>query len=215
MTTFRSMNLQVGARLQMVLQNGANQAIYYTDLIGYVLGEYLIVKIPFENGLSILIQESEQVALRILSGMDVFSFTCNVKSIFKAPHYYMHLSFPVDIQSIPLRSAIRAKVNLPVQIHGIDDAAIINDISITGAGIISDKALGELNEETTIFFEFAVKSIDQMAQINTKATLRSIQPLPNKNKDIASKFLHGVAFHELDLVSRLMLLNFVYESMNK
>ncbi len=213
MTTFKDINLQVGARLQMALQHGLKQAIYYTDLIGYVDGEYLIVKTPIENGLSIQLQVEEPLTLRILSGVDVVTLTCRVKTIFRSPHHYMHLSFPTDIKAVTLRSAIRAKVNLPVQVNGKD--CIINDISVSGAAIIADNALGELNEETSISFEFTMKVINQNAHIDTSATIRSIQQLPDKRKDAPPRYSHGVSFHAIDPTSQVMLLNLVYESLHK
>ncbi|MGZ4956389.1 MAG: flagellar brake protein [Methylobacter sp.] len=212
MAIFKDINLQVGARLQMALHHGP---IYYTEFIGYVDGEYLIIKMPFENGLSIQIQMGEQITLRILSGVDVFTFTCSVKTIFRAPHHYMHLSFPTDIQSVALRGAIRAKVNLPVQVNGVAKAGIIADISVTGAAIIADSALGELNQEALISFDFPIKPSNQNAHIDTSATIRSIQQLPNKKKDGSPRFSHGVLFHELELTNQVMLLNLVYESMNR
>lgn len=215
MTTFKDINLQVGVRLQMVLHHGAKQPIFYTELIGYVDGEYLIVKTPFENGLSVQMQVDEPVTLRILSGVDVFTLTCKVKTIFRGPHFYMHLSFPTDIKAIALRGAIRAKVNLPVQINGIAGAGIISDISFTGAAIIADRALGEPNQEAFISFEFPIKPSNQNAHIETSATIRSIQQLPSKKNDASPRFAHGISFHELELTSQVMLLNLVYESMNK
>jgi hypothetical protein len=215
MTTFKDINLQIGARLQMALQHGPKQKIYYTELIGYLDGEYLIVRTPFENGLSVQMKADDYVTLRILSGVDVFTLTCRIQTIFRAPHYYMHLSFPTDIKSITLRGAVRAKVNLPVQINGIAGAGVIIDISVTGAGIVADKALGELNEEALISFEFPITPTNQSAHIDTSATIRSIQPVPTKNKDAPPKLIHGIAFHELDLTSQVMLQNLVYESMSR
>ncbi|HEY8096780.1 MAG TPA: flagellar brake protein [Methylobacter sp.] len=215
MTTFKDINLQVGSRLQMALQHGPKQLIYYTELIGYVDGEYMIVKTPIENGLSIQIQVEEPVTLRILAGVDVFTLTCRVRTIFRSPHYYLHLGFPTDIKSVALRGAIRAKVNLPVQVNGVAGAGIITDISVTGAAIIADKALGELNQEALIAFEFPIKPTNQSAHIDTSATIRSIQELPSKKKDAPPRISHGISFHELDLTSQVMLLNLVYESMNR
>jgi len=213
MATFKEINPQVGARLQMTLQHGGKPLIYYTELIGYIDGEYLIIKMPFENGLSIQIQIGEQITLRIFAGVDVFTLTCRVKTVFKAPHYYMHLSFPTDIQTIALRGAVRAKVNLPVQVNGV--AGFISDISVAGAAIVADSALGQPNEDTLISFDFPIKPSNQSAHINTSATIRSVQQLPNKKKDAPPKFTHGISFHELDLTSQVMLQNLVYESMNR
>jgi len=215
MTTFKDINLQVGARLQMSQQHGIKQPIFYTELIGYVDGEYLIVKTPFENGLSVQMQVDEPVTLRILSGMDVFTLSCKVKTIFRGPHYYMHLSFPIDIKAIALRGAIRAKVNLPVQVDGVAGAGVISDISATGAAIIADKTLGAPNDEISISFEFPIKPANQNARISTGVTIRSIQQLPSKKNDAPPKFLHGISFHELELTNQVMLLNLVYESMNR
>jgi len=214
MTTFKDVNLQVGARLQMALQHGP---IYYTELIGYVDGEYLIVKIPFENGLSIQTQLEEPVTLRILAGVDVFTLMCRIKTVFKAPHYYMHLSFPTDIKSVALRGAVRAKVKLPVHVKSKAGAGagVIIDISATGACIIAGNILAQLNEDALIAFEFPIKPSNQTAHISSPVTIRSIQQLPGKVKDEPPRFSHGVSFHELDLTSQVMLLNLVYESMNR
>lgn len=215
MTTFKDINLQVGARLQMTLGHGAQQRISYTELIGYADGEYLIVKTPVENGLTVQMRVEERVILRIFSGMNVFTFTCSVKTIFRSPHFYMHLSFPTDIKAKALRSAIRAKVDdLPVQINGVSGAGVITDISVTGAGIIADSALGERDEKISISFMFPIKPTNQSAKIETSATICSIHQLPDKKKDALPKFSHGVLFHEIDPTSQAMLLNLVYESLH-
>ncbi|MGZ4976717.1 MAG: flagellar brake protein [Methylobacter sp.] len=213
MATFKEINPQVGARLQMTVQHSPKPSVYYTELIGYVDGEYLIIKMPFENGLSIQVNVGEQVTLRILAGVDVFTLTCRVKTVFKAPYYYIHLSFPTDIQSIALRGAVRAKVNLPVQINGV--TGVISDISVTGAAIVTDSALGQPNEDALISFDFPIKPSNQNARIATGATIRSIQQLPSKKKDAPPKYAHGISFHELDLTSQVMLQNLVYESLQR
>ncbi|HEY8036674.1 MAG TPA: flagellar brake protein [Methylobacter sp.] len=215
MTTFKDINLQVGARLQMTLEQGTKQLIYYTELIGYSDGEYVIIKTPFENGLSVQMKVEDPVTLRILSGVDVFTLSCKIKTIFRAPHHYIHLSYPTNIKSIALRGAIRAKVNLPVQVNGVSGAGVITDISVTGAAITANAALGVLNEETLISFEFPIKPTNQSARIDTSATIRSIQELSSKNKDAPPRLTHGVSFHELELTNQVMLLNLVYESMNR
>lgn len=214
MTTFKEVNLQVGTRLQMALQQGTKESVYYSELIGYVDGEYVIIKTPIEHGLSIQLQVEEPVVLRILSGVDVFTMTCRVKTIFRAPHSYIHLTYPTNIKSVTLRGAIRAKVKLPVSINGSTNA-VITDISVTGAAITTDQILGELNGETLISFEFPIKPTNQIARINTSATIRSIHPLANKNKDAPPRYMHGVSFHEIEPTSQVMLLNLVYESMNR
>ncbi len=209
MTNFKDINLQVGSRLQVAVRDGV---IHYTELIGYLDGKYLIIKTPIENGFSVHMQIDEPITLRILSGVNLVTLTSRIKTIFRAPYSYMHLSFPTDIRSITLRDAIRAKVNLQVQVNDIVGAGVINDISVTDAAIVADSALGVLNEEILISFEFPIKLINQNAQIKTSATICSIQQLPNKKNDGAPRYSHGVTFHGIDSTSQVMLLNLVYES---
>lgn len=215
MTTFKEINLQGGTRLQMGLQHGHIDLIYYTEFIGFVDGEFLIVKTPFENGHYVQIPISERVTLRILSGVDIFTMNCMVKAIFGSPYNYMHLSYPTDIISITLRNAIRAKVNLPVQVQGIAEAGVIIDISVTGARIITDKVLGELNERALISFELPMKPTNQHAHIDASITIRSIQQLPCKTNDSPPRFSHGLSFDDLDPTNQIIILNLVYESMNR
>lgn len=214
MATFKDINLQVGTRVQMSLRQGAQQLVYYTELIGYLEGEYLIVKTPVENGLTVRMQVDEQVILRIFSGLNVFTFNCNVKTIFRSPHFYVHLSFPNDIKIKALRSAIRARVDLPVQINGVSRAGVITDISVTGAAIVADSELGVCDEKIAISFTFPIQPTNQSAQIETSATICSIQLLPDKKKIAVPRFSHGISFHEIDSTSQAMLLNLVYESLH-
>lgn len=146
----------------MSFQYGSMPAIYYSELIGYVDEEYLIVKMPFENGVSIQVQVDDTAILRVFAGVDIYTLTCKIKTIFKAPYYYMHLNFLSDIKSTALRNAIRAKVNLPVIVNGLAGAGVITVISITGAAITANSTLGEINKEALISFYFPVKTTNQM-----------------------------------------------------
>ena len=213
MTSFDDIKLQVGIRLQIMLKRGARQLIYYTSLIGYVSGEYLLMKIPFEHGLSVLMQAGERVNLRVFSGVNVFTFSCNVEYVFHSPHFYMHLTFPTEIQSTALRKAIRVKVELPVQIEGAAQRATIIDISVDGAQIIAGSALGEPGAKIALSFTFQIKPTNQEVRIETSATIRSLRELPAANKDAPARFSHGVSFDEIDPSKQVMLQNLVYDSL--
>lgn len=213
MTSFDDIKLQVGTRLQIMLKRGARQVIYYTTLIGYVSGEYLLMKIPFENGLSVPMQGGERVALRVFSGMNVFTFVCYVESVFLSPRYYMHLTFPAEIQTTALRKAVRVKVDLPVQIKGTAECGSITDISVDGAQITAGSALGEADAKIALSFTFQIKPTNQDVLIETSATIRNLHELPTAKKDAPARFSHGVSFDEIDPTEQVMLQNLVYESL--
>lgn len=213
MTTFDDIKLQVGARLQIMLKRNAGQVIYYTTLIGYVSGEYLLVKIPFENGLSVQMQSGEEVTFRTFSGTNVFTFSCGVESVVLSPRFYMHLTFPQQIHATALRKAVRVKADLPVYIRGTEEHGTITDISVVGAQIMAEIALGQVGAKIPLSFTFPVQLGNQEAMIETNATIRSVRELPATKKDGLPRFSYGVLFGDIDPTNQVMLQNLVYESL--
>lgn len=213
MISFDDIKLQVGNRLQIMLKRGAQQLIYYTSLIGYVSGEYLLMRIPLEHGLSVPIHGGERVTLRVFSGVNVFTFVCDVESVFLSPWHYMHLTFPAEIQATALRKAIRAKVDLPVRIKETQKSGAIIDISVDGAQIMADSALGESGAKIALSFRFQIKPTNQEVLVETSATIRSLRELPAVEKGAPPRFSHGVSFDGVDPTNQVMLQNLVYDSL--
>ena len=213
MTSFDAIKLQVGARLQIMLKRGAGQLVYYTTLIGYVSGEYLLLKIPFENGLSVQLQDGEDITVRTFSGMHVFTFSCSVESIFLSPRFYMHLAFPQQVQSTALRKGVRVKVGLPVHIEGLPERGTITDISVDGAQITTNSVLGDPGAKAALSFTFQTKPTNQKVRIQTDATICGMRTLPAAQEGGPPRFSHGVLFNEIDHTHQVMLQNLVYESL--
>ena len=80
---FEDMNLQVGVRLQIMPSKAANPSVHYTSLIGFVSGEYLLLKIPQEGA---VLHEGDSVIIRVFSGVSVYTFSSQVESVLKSPH---------------------------------------------------------------------------------------------------------------------------------
>ena len=213
MINFDDIKLQVGTRLQIMLKRGVQPLVYYTTLIGYLNGEYLLMRIPLDQGLSVPIQGGERVTLRVFSGMNVFTFDCDVESVFLSPWLYMHLTFPSEIQVTALRKAVRVKMDLPVQIKGAPEGGTIVDISVEGAQITAGSVLGLLEAKIPLSFGFQVKPTNQEVLIETSATIRSVRALPATKKDLPPRFSHGVLFDDIDPTDQVMLQNLVYESL--
>jgi c-di-GMP-binding flagellar brake protein YcgR len=218
--SFEDMRIQVGARLQLVLERN-RQTLYYSSLIGYVAGEYLLVKLPIEHGLSVPMQEGERVIVRAFSGVAVYSFTCSIESVLLAPRYYMHLSFPKEIQATPLREAVRVKVNLPAEIqhtpatHGAPTAAALSDLSISGAFVAAGDELGAPGDRITIAFTFHVQPTNQEVHIRTAATICSCRRLDTSaktNGHAALVYGAGVHFDSITAMEQVMLQHYLYEA---
>lgn len=219
---FEDIKAQVGARLQLMLARN-RQTVYYSSLIGYVPGEYLLVKIPIEHGLSVPMQEGEHVVVRMFSGVSVYTFDCIVESVLLAPRYYMHLRFPGRIEATPLREAVRVKVNLPVQIEhpsvdgGHPLTAALTDLSLCGAFVTAYDKPGALGERISISFTFQVQPTNQEVHIRTDATICSCRALgANAKSDEQAPLVYGAGIHFDGIPERelVMLQHYLYEAEN-
>jgi c-di-GMP-binding flagellar brake protein YcgR len=213
------MKLQVGAKLQLSLRRNP-KTVYYPLLIGWVHGEYVLLKIPFDHGLAVPMLEGEEVVVRVFSGVSVFTFASVVESLQLNPRYQMYLPFPREIQAIPLRSAPRVPVSLPVQVktdsHPEPFKAQITDLSISGAMVTADNEFGKPGDVIAIAFSFRVQPTNQEVHIEAQATIRSCQQLhgnlPEKqNGTITFSYGIGIHFEDIAPASQLMLQHYVYE----
>ncbi|MGJ7916373.1 flagellar brake protein [Massilia sp. LXY-6] len=207
------MNLQVGVRLQFITYRRIKPVQYFSTLIGYVKDEYLIVKVPLENGTPASLVEGERITIRVFSGVNVCSFACTVERVFDRPLLYVHLSFPDSIQGTSLRAAMRVKVDIPARILPAQGGAAVGctltNVSVNGARIESPSSLPEGGE---IMVEFGLPSPlgDRDVQVRTRAAVRNVNAL-RRESDGAEFFAYGVQFLELDPVHYTMLQNLTYE----
>lgn len=212
--TFESMNLQVGVRLQFITYRRIKPVQYFSTLVGYVKDEYLIVKVPVENGTPVGLVEGERVTIRVFSGVNVCSFACTVQRVFDRPLLYVHLSFPDSIQGTSLRTAMRVKVDIPAQVlpsqAGV--AAVdctLTNISVSGARIESPRSLPEDGGEITVEFGLPSPLGDGEMRVRAQAAVRNVNALPRE--DGTETFAYGVQFLDLDQVHHTMLQNLTYE----
>jgi c-di-GMP-binding flagellar brake protein YcgR len=212
--SFDSLNLQVGVRLQFITYRRIKPVQYFSTLIGYVRDEYLIVKLPMENGVPVGLVEGERVTIRVFSGVNVCSFACTVERVFERPLYYVHLSFPDTIQGTSLRTAMRVKVDIPAQVvpshpdmHAIDCS--LTNISVNGARVESRGNLAETGGEITLEFGLNSPVGDGEMRVRARAAVRNVTTV--QRDDGTEMFAYGVQFLDLDQVHQTMLQNLTYE----
>jgi c-di-GMP-binding flagellar brake protein YcgR len=213
--TFESMNLQVGVRLQFITYRRIKPMQYFSTLIGYVKDEYLIVKVPLENGVPVGLVEGERITIRVFSGVNVCSFVCTVQRVFDRPLLYVHLSFPDSIQGTSLRTAMRVKVDIPAQVlpergNAAAVGCTLANISVNGARIESSGSLPEGGGEIMVEFGLPSPLGDEDVQVRTRAAVRNVNAL-RRDADGAEFFAYGVEFLDLDPVHYTMLQNLTYE----
>jgi c-di-GMP-binding flagellar brake protein YcgR len=211
---FDSLNLQVGVRLQFITYRRIKPVQYFSTLIGYVRDEYLIVKLPMENGTPVGLVDGERVTIRVFSGVNVCSFACTVQRVFDRPMNYVHLSFPDSIQGTSLRTAMRVKVDIAAQVLPArgDGAAVectLTNISVSGARIESPRSLPEDGGDVVVEFSLPSPLGDGEMRVRTRAAVRNVNAL--RREDGTEMFAYGVQFLDLDQVHHTMLQNLTYE----
>lgn len=214
---FDTMNLQVGVRLQVMTYRHLKPAQYFSTLIGYVKDEYLIIKIPTENGTPIAMTEGDRLTIRVFSGVNVCSFACSVERVFARPLNYVHLSFPTSIQGTSLRGAMRVKAEIPARVSkvggdGAPVACTLSNVSVTGARVELAHALPAGSEVLTLAFTLATPPTHEEVPVATLAAVRNMtvaRPAPDKPE----VYSYGVQFVDLDPVHYTLLQNMTYEAL--
>ncbi|MEH6436914.1 flagellar brake protein [Massilia sp. DD77] len=215
---FETLNLQVGVRLQLVTHRRVKPVSYFSSLIGYLKDEYIIVKIPLENGNPIGLTEGERVTIRVFSGVNVCSFACSVERVFGRPLFYVHLSFPTSIQGTSLRGAMRVRTELPARVRSTAtpelapiDCTLAN-ISVTGARIDSPFPFPRGEEKLALQFTVAIPAANQEMRIDTLALVRNAT-IDESAAGQGEIYRYGVQFLDLDPMHATVLQNMTYEAL--
>jgi len=211
---FETMNLQVGTRLQFITHRRIKPVQHFSCLIGYLKDEYIILKIPMENGAPIALAEGERLTIRVFSGIKVCSFACTVERIFMRPLFYVHVSFPKFVQGTSLRTAMRVKADLPARIggeghDGLQDCTIVN-LSVSGALIESKSRLPQDEEALMLAFALKAPPDNQEVRVATRAAIRNVNVVQVGDGEV---FTYGLQFTALDPVHYTLLQNMTYEAL--
>ncbi|XLZ69357.1 flagellar brake protein [Massilia sp. SR12] len=213
---FEQMNLQVGGRIQLITHRTLRPVQHFSTVIGWVKDEYMIVKIPQENGMPIAISEGDKLTVRVFSGVNVCSFSTVVQRVFLRPLMYAHVSFPNDIQGTSLRAAMRVKVDIPAQMlrdDGQHASVFITNLSVSGALIESAQPLSREGEVVQLDFTLLAPPDDRQVRINTPALIRNASVAQSQKVESKDVFSYGVQFTGLDPAHFTLLQNLTYEAM--
>lgn len=218
---FEDMNLQVGVRLQIMPRQASSPMVQYTTLIGFVADEYLLLQIPQQDGKAIDVKAGTDVALRVFSGVSVFTFEARVEAVLAAPRAFMVLSFPANIQKVGLRKAVRVKANIPVRVlnpstREVLKEAMLSDISLSGALVSTSHPLGTTGDTIHIEFSILVQSQKEEIAIQTSASIRSVQQAVGTAPDggaFYTVYTYGINFLDIDAAHQAILQNYVYETL--
>jgi len=213
---FEQMNLQVGGRIQFITHRTVKPVQHFSTVIGWVKDEYMIVKVPFENGAPIAVNDGDKLTIRVFSGVNVCSFAAIVQRVFGRPLFYAHLSFPEKIQGTSLRTAMRVRVDIPAQLNcdatGSVSVFLVN-LSVSGALIESKRPLESGDAVVGLSFTLIAQPGNRQVLVNAQASIRNINVIKPATADKAEVFTYGVQFVNLDPTHYTLLQNLTYEAL--
>lgn len=205
---FQDMRLAVGDKLQLSPPSTVSGNRSVVPLIGYVEGVTLIVGAPPVGQWRPPLIEGDQVAVRVFSGQNAFGFTAYVNKIIKLPFDYLHLSFPKNIVGKIIRNSRRIKTHIAAVVTGNPVAAVISNLSATGAEVRAGASLGETG--TTIALSFTLNIYGTDTPLALQAVIRSAK-LDTQEAEGAWRL--GIEFSELKPNDVATLHSLIYQEL--
>lgn len=207
---FSDMEVRVGQSVQLIYE-GQGQRKEYTTVIGYVENEFVMLRVPQDQGWVIHVHEGMAVEVRLFSGLSIFTFHSRINALLLTPRNYMLLSFPQEVQETPLRSHHRVRTSLPIQVlscaNQIKSANDyhVHDLSGGGISIVGPWQLGAVDTPIELMLRFDLQSTGQTESVTLHGTIQNVEPVhPSNRSDSHPAYQHGIQFKTPD--ARVVLL---------
>lgn len=213
MTTLRlpqlaTLGLRIGQTVQ-VIRYTLLPSRHYTQLIGFVEHEFIMLRVPRTDGWPVHFNAGERLTVRSFSGTSLHEFDSHLIALLHHPRNYMTLGSPGSVRTTPLRSHERVRCTLPVRI--LNDTVSqarpggysLYDLSGSGAAMVGQHALGGVGDALQIEAAFALGATNTEETVVLDAVIRSVRTLPEPSSE-ATGFLHGIRFERVE--PRILLL---------
>lgn len=196
------MDLRIGQPVQLVIE-AAQTYKHYTRLIGYVEPDFLMLRVPLENGWAVPMQAGQSLQVRVFSGVSIFDFDSRIQTVLLHPRNFMLLDCPRHIRQTRLREHERVKCDLPVQALQPETGQVIpgefrvQDLSAGGAALVGPVPLGGIGRPVPLNLRFCLHTTGTKEQVQIDATVQSVQALQNAQGQVTG-YHHGLRFGRID-----------------
>jgi c-di-GMP-binding flagellar brake protein YcgR len=217
--TAKDLELDFGDVLQMQFLPEEKQNRHYVRVIGYWPNQSIMVTTPHVNGRVILVRESQRVAVRSMSGVNIIAFTGTVLRSCARPYPYLHISYPKELQTMALRKAQRVTFSGVAQVREAKPAdnqtpppvyrTRVEDMSTSGALLISEHNIGPIKTLISIRMNLQVAGAEE--RFATVAIIRNVKE--RKTEEGKTEYLYGVEFKVADRRDEILLHAFVNEQL--
>ncbi|MES9959797.1 MAG: flagellar brake protein [Sedimenticola sp.] len=211
------LNLQIGDVLQLELLTPGYDQRHAGTVIGYVPGKSILVTTPEVDGKVMLIREGQQLAVRMLHGSHIKGFRTKVIHVASAPYPYLHIAYPADIESIAIRSAERVETAIDALARNTRDLESgenwvpvhIQDLSLSGAKILSRESLGTTGDKLELRFRVDVCGIEESLDLVTSLRKQTINRRPEEEE--GWRYINGIEIHHVNRFQKVLLGSYLLE----
>ncbi|OOZ35168.1 flagellar brake protein [Solemya velesiana gill symbiont] len=212
------LNLHVGDVFQLqVLATGHDEQRHAGTVIGYVPGKSILVTSPEVDGKVMLMREGQLLAVRMLHGSHIKGFFTKIIHVATAPYPYLHLAYPADFESIAVRSAERVETRIEalarntLNLESEDNwkPILIQDLSLSGAKLLSQGSLGETGDKLELTFKVDVCGIEET--LDLVATLRKQSTNRQASRSKGWEVVNGIEIHHVNRFQKILLGSYLLE----
>jgi c-di-GMP-binding flagellar brake protein YcgR len=170
LSDLHSVKIGIGDVIQLQDFSSAKHR-YYVKLIGYLNKKSVLVSHPTQDEKLLFVKKGESFLVRGFSGTKTYDFTADVTNVCLTPYPYLHLSFPAHIHTVNMRCAMRIKIRMvcSIKLKKAEEAiaATVDDLSISGARILSKVEFGHVGEHVELSFRLPVDGVEQLIVLPT------------------------------------------------
>lgn len=222
--TLLSLNLSISDALQ--LQDPAAPNLrYYVKLIGFLNKAGIIVSHPVESHLTgdetlLSVYAGKDFRVRGFSGRKTYEFGASVMSTNMVPYPHLHMTFPLQVESMTMHAALRIKPRSLagwIELAGTDPLAnkvpmVIVDISTSGARVHSRRRFGGIGDQVKVMLRLPIDDEEQVFPISAVIRKSYTEMLPEITNG-GEVMTHGLEFIQPHGDVRMALQNYIYKTM--
>ena len=210
------LHLKFGDALQ--LQFVGEDPRFPVRLVGYLENRSIIATVPVHNRRLVPVRPGQELNIRMMVNDRACAFVTRVLNYYRIPYPHMHLEYPQELVTNRLRKAIRVEtrvdgtvINRSIGDRGKDVDCYFQDLSETGAHLVTPIRIGKSGDEITLSFKLDIGGI--IRPLTVPAILRG--RMKNNDPDDGERRVHyGVEFLPVPDDARIELIAFIYSKLS-
>jgi len=179
----------------------------FSSYVGFH-GKNIVITTPLSNGKPIVCKPNTQIVIRFF--VNHLNCACAFRSEIihtgTAPLHHLFVAVPEKMEIGEVRSSVRANVKLACTVTSHaeyrkpNQPAILDNLSVQGAKILSKVFIGDEEENVTITAKLSVLDMEEI--VSLKGVIRS-------STDVDGQFCYGIQLIDMDQTIKLLVYAYV------